>query len=216
MSCCQKRFSQKYSERSPEGTSRSEWNGNYASGHSRACFKLFIPEFPVSSMSHVRLAATTKPWEKQHLAVTSLFSWLLVACRTAGNSDAAVCLGRPSSVEIALNAVKLRLAYVGARKHNTSLGDTHDPCTQTFGHHAHSMPQPRTERRQAPCGYQPFCRSVVACWTAENSDAVACFCQPSSVEVALTTVKPPLLDCDVMDCKCQCQRTCTWNDCNAM
>ena len=36
-----------------------------------------------------------------------------------------------------------------------------------------------------------FCRSLVACWTARNTDAVVCFCQPSSVEIELNAVKLP-------------------------
>ena len=57
---------------------------------------------------------TTQHWEKQHHAVTSLFCRSLVACWTAGNSDAVVCLCQPFSVEIELNAVKLPWVSVGA------------------------------------------------------------------------------------------------------
>ena len=123
------------------------------------------------------------------MPLPAFFCRSLVACWTAGNSDAVVCFCQPSSVEIELNAVKLPLVFVGARKMPHLIHDTHGPCTQRFEHHVpcHDL----VLRETAPCRYQPFCRSLVACWTAEKSDAVVCFCQPSSVEIELNAVKLP-------------------------
>ena len=102
----------------------------------------------------------TKHWEKQHHAVTSLFCRSLVACWTAGNSDAVVCFCQPSSAEIALNAEKLPFVFVGASKTPHLIGDTHDPCTQTF---EHPVPCHNPALREtAPCRCQP-CLSVVGC-----------------------------------------------------
>ena len=125
-------------------------------------YRFFIPRFQrlihdsCSPSNHV----TAKHWEKQHHAVTSLFCRSLVACWTAGNSDAVVCFCQPSSIEIALNAVKLPLLFVGARKTPHLIGDTHDPCTQRFEHHV-PCHNPAL-RETAPFRYQP-CLSVVGC-----------------------------------------------------
>ena len=72
------------------------------------------PDFNVSScVIHDSCSPSNhvinKHWEKQHHAVTSLFCRSLVACWTARISDAAVCFCQPSSVRLALNAVKLPL-----------------------------------------------------------------------------------------------------------
>ena len=102
---------------------------------------------------------TTQHWGKQRHAVTSLFCRSLVACWTAGNSDAVVCFCQPSSVEIELNAVKLPLVFVVAGKTPHLMCDTHDPCTQRFEHH---VPCHNPALRETPCHYQPFL-SVVGC-----------------------------------------------------
>ena len=51
--------------------------------------------------------------------------WLLA--EQPENSDAVVCFCQPSSVEIELNAVKLPLVFVGARKMPHLIHDTHGP-----------------------------------------------------------------------------------------
>ena len=119
---------------------------------------LSSPDFNVSSTIHVHLAnhVKTKHWEKQHHAVTSLFDRSLVACWTAGNSDAVVCFCQPSSMEIALNAVKLPLVFVGASKTPHPIAHVHSDLSTTF----HVTTQQRG--KTAPCRYQPFL-SVVGC-----------------------------------------------------
>ena len=136
---------------------------------------------------------TTQHWGKQHHAVTSLFCRSLVACWTAGNSDAVVCFCQPSSVEISLNAAKLPRVFVGASKTPHLIGDTHDPCTQRFEHHVPCY-NPAT-RETAPCRYQP-CLSVVGCLL--NSRKFWCsglLLSAFSVELALNAVKLPLVFC---------------------
>ena len=166
-SCCQKQSSHKH----PEVSSRSRISQNSPDYMFRTLFRFFIPRFQrvihdsCSPSNHVK----TKHWEKQHHAVTSLFCRSLVAWWTAGNSDAVVCFCQPSSVEIELNAVKLPLVFVGAGKTPHLIGDTHvhrdlsttfHVTTQHWGKH-HAVTS-------------LFCRSLVACWTARNSDAVVC------------------------------------------
>ena len=102
-----------------------------------------------------------------------------------------VCFCQPSSVDIQLNAVKLPLVFVGARKMPHLIHDTHGPCTQRFEHHV-PCHNPAL-RETAPCRYQPFL-SVVGCLL--NSRKFGCsglLCQPSSVEIKLNAVKLPLV-----------------------
>ena len=115
----------------------------------------------------------------------------LVACWTARNSDAVPCFCQPSSVNLALNAVKLPWFLLKQTKHLTSVGDIHDPA------HWHVAPRFMSQRHSsapsetAPCRFTSlfFCRSLVARWTAGNSDALVCFCQPSSLDLTLNAVK---------------------------
>ena len=136
---------------------------------------------------------TTQHWEKQRHSVTSLVCRSLVACWTAGNSDAVVCFCQPSSIEFTLNAVKLPLLFVGARKTPHLIGDTHDPCTQRFEHHV-PCHNPAL-RETAPFHYQP-CLSVVG--PLLNSRKLWCsglLLSAFSVELALNAVKLPLVLC---------------------
>ena len=105
------------------------------------------------------------------------------------------CFCQPSSVDLARNAVKLPWFLLEQTKHLTSVGDIHDPCTLTCQHHVprHNVTaQHQAKQRLAVVPAFSFCRSLVACRTAENSDALVCFCQPSSVEPQLNAVKLPL------------------------
>ena len=85
---------------------------------------------------------TTQHWEKQRLAVTSLFCRSLVACWTAGNLDAVVCFCQPSSVEIELNAVKLPWVSVGASNATSRTFEHHVPCHNTTPWKQHTWLRP--------------------------------------------------------------------------
>ena len=145
-------------------------------------------EFPVSSMfiflwyPSIALRETV-PCRYQP------FCRSLVACWTAGNSDAVLCFCQPSSVNLALNAVKLPWFLLEQTKHLTSVGDIHDPCPLTCLHHVpcHNVTaQHQAKQRLAAVPAFSFCRSLVARWTAWNSDALVCFCQPSSLDLCWT------------------------------
>ena len=115
--------------------------------------------------------ATSPHWAKQHLAVNSLVCRRsLVACWPAGNSDAVVCFCQPSSLGIAVNAVKLRLVLCWSRQHHTSLVTPTAHVHRHLGTTLHVTTQHWAKQHLAVASL--VCRSMVACWTAGNSDAV--------------------------------------------
>ena len=152
------------------------------------------PDFNVPSTIHVHLARHNQALREtapcRYQPFLSVVGCLL-------NSRKLWCsgllFGQPSSVEIVLNAVKLPLVFVGACKTPFFIGDTRDPCTQTF---AHSVPCHNPALREtAPCRYQP-CLSVVGCLL--NSRKLWCsglLLAAFSAELALSAVKLPLVLC---------------------
>ena len=145
----------------------------------------------VSSMSHVRLAATTKHWEKQRHAATSLFvgRWLPAEQpETLMQWFAFVSL---LQWNLRWKPWNLLWFLLEQAKHHTPSCHTHGPCTQRFEHHV-PCHNPLL-RETAPCRSTSFsfCSLLASCWTARNSDVVVCLCQPSSVKLELNAVKLP-------------------------
>ena len=74
---------------------------------------------------------TTKHWEKQHHAVTSLFCSSLAACWTAGNSDAVVWCYRPFPWNLWWAPWNFPWFYVGASNTTSQTFEHHVPCHST-------------------------------------------------------------------------------------
>ena len=136
-----------------------------------ASIQIFIPRFQrvihhsCSPSNHV----TTKHSEKQHHAVTILFCRSLVACWTAGNSNAVVCFCQPSSMQIALNAVKLPLVLSWS-KQNTTPHWWHPRPMYTDIWAPRSMSQPSTERNST----MPLPALFAGRWLLLNSRKLWC------------------------------------------
>ena len=137
------------------------------------------PDFNLSSTLHANLAimSQTSTERNSTMPLPAFFvsRWLLA--EQPAISDAVLCFFQPSSVEIALNAVKFPFALCWSKQNTTPhwwhprpmYTDIWAPC---------SMSQPSTERNSALPLYRYtsfFCRSLVAYRAAGNSGAVVAF-----------------------------------------
>ena len=136
-SCCQKQSSHKHPEfaQASRILQQKQNFSEFARLHVKnsPVYRFFIPRLQhvihdsCSPSNHVK----TKRWEKQHHAVTSLFCRSLVACWTAGNSDAVVCCYRPFPWNLRWTPWNFPWFYVGASNTTSQTFEHHVPCHNT-------------------------------------------------------------------------------------